>query len=365
MIRPPQAIRSCLEIVYALLHVEKANESIRSLRGEATLSFEWPLVLKMLTRFETFFPAMQNYDLSPLMRTPAVAQHITALYFDESKEERLTEERVRKCSVAAAGLFRWSAQTAARVIAALELHALQVELAQMSPQHEQAEHQDTADLSCLQNLPQMPSQQEFPETPGLELETDLCHLCKVSAYVRELPRTHILWHHELSDTELCLSDDSRTVSSSSDVLMKTAFSASILPSHEPCSIALVYNHGTQVYLVAGICQEGCAQAWDEQGSFRNRWENGRHRGCWMYSFFYNSLSEDGSDWRDKPAANETKIESGDELVMEFGRSPGTLWFFHKRKGHTCKMVLGSFTGLTATYRVVLLLGQCNQSVSIG
>jgi len=271
-------------------------------------------------------------------KAPAVAKHIANAYFDESMGDSLTEERVRKCSTAAVGLFRWSGRTTARVLAAL----------------------DTAESEKSSQYEQF----SVPATPILHLQTDLCRLCQDSADVKHLTRTRFFWDPALSDSDLLLSDNGRTISSGENVLMKAAFGTSILPRHDQCSLSLMYNRGTQVYLVAGICQEGCMQTWDEQGSFRNMWENGRHTGCWLYSFFYNSLSGNGSDWPDMPAENGTKFQAGDELIIDFNRPPGTLMFSHKRQGHSCQLPLGSFTGLTAAYRVIALLGQCNQSVSI-
>jgi len=259
---------------------------------------------------------MQNYDLGPLTNAPALAHYISEAYFDEGKEDRLTVERVQRSSAAAAGLFRWSGQTTARVVAALELQAVEAEIAQISSQVAR----------------------------------------------RRLPHPSILWEPALSHPELVVSADGRAISSGANVEMKAGFGDTVLQD-AAFHIPITYDHGTRVFLVVGLCEVGVMSAWDEQGRFRNDWDNGRHAGCWLYSFFYNSLSADGSDWFEKPADIDCTFQPGDELVLELHADPGTLTFLYKSHGSDDLVRLGSFRGLMATYRVIALLGSSNQSVS--
>lgn len=123
---PPQPVRECLEIVYATLHVEAASRALRSTSHGGRAKFDWAAVRAMLVRFETFFPAMHSYDITPLVSSPALANYLSRTYFGE---DGLTLERTQRCSAAAGALFRWSSGAVARAQAALELVSVNAELA--------------------------------------------------------------------------------------------------------------------------------------------------------------------------------------------------------------------------------------------
>lgn len=118
LLRPPQAVRQCLEVVYVVLNLESVKDQILRLPTGGLLSIRWESVLAMLAKFETFFPSMDNYDIGDLMAVPEVACYLQRAYFGE---DGLTQERVYRCNVACAALFRWCSRSLARVEAALEL----------------------------------------------------------------------------------------------------------------------------------------------------------------------------------------------------------------------------------------------------
>lgn len=126
--RPPVMVRRCLEVVWALLHVNAANSSLQRLKGPGFLEFDWRRIQAMLANFESFFRAMEGYDIEPLIALPALAEHISGTYFGEGG---LAEDEVRRSSVACASLFRWATTTTLRVHAALALAEVERELAEL------------------------------------------------------------------------------------------------------------------------------------------------------------------------------------------------------------------------------------------
>eukprot|EP00747_Dinoflagellata_sp_TGD_P209847 gnl/TRDRNA2_/TRDRNA2_83221_c1_seq1.p1 gnl/TRDRNA2_/TRDRNA2_83221_c1~~gnl/TRDRNA2_/TRDRNA2_83221_c1_seq1.p1 ORF type:complete len:385 (-),score=63.08 gnl/TRDRNA2_/TRDRNA2_83221_c1_seq1:53-1207(-) len=157
--RPPQVVRDCLEIVYALLHVEKVNrEALRLGRRSSRTSdgdriaIEWTSVRTMLARFETFFPAMENYDMGPLLAAAPLEQYLSRTYFGDG---RLTEERVRQSSVACVVLFRWCFCNMERARAALELASVEAQIAELTAP---AAHPEPAE----------PQEPELPTAAALE-----------------------------------------------------------------------------------------------------------------------------------------------------------------------------------------------------
>eukprot|EP00972_Heterocapsa_arctica_P086015 12675283-Heterocapsa_arctica.AAC.1 len=73
---------------------------LQALPPKGNLDFpKWSSVQRMLARFETFFPAMENYDISGLMGAPEVVRYVSRKYFGDGG---LTEERVQRCSAACA-----------------------------------------------------------------------------------------------------------------------------------------------------------------------------------------------------------------------------------------------------------------------
>lgn len=123
--RPPKTVRECLELVYMLLHIDEVSEPLRGLPTEGRFDVRWPTVQAMLARFDTFFSAMQHYDIAALVAAPHVMQYVSRVYFGS---DGLTEDRVRYSNKACAALFRWYASSVARAEAALELLSVNAEL---------------------------------------------------------------------------------------------------------------------------------------------------------------------------------------------------------------------------------------------
>mmetsp|Transcript_87487 Transcript_87487/g.245656 ORF Transcript_87487/g.245656 Transcript_87487/m.245656 type:complete len:403 (-) Transcript_87487:14-1222(-) len=134
MARPPELVRECLELVYLALHVAKVRGSIKRLPPGGRLAIPWENVRAMLARFETFFPAMDRFDIAPLVAAPEVVSYISRTYLDHG---RLTADRVRRSSAACAALFGWYAHVSIRLEAALELVTVGAELANLTrpPMH--------------------------------------------------------------------------------------------------------------------------------------------------------------------------------------------------------------------------------------
>lgn len=129
--RPPQVVRECLEVVYACLNIDEVNKQLVRLQPGCRLNIKWATVQTMLARFQSLYPAMRNYDLTALISSPAVADHIAHVYFMEG---HLSEERVKRASVACAALFRWCSQNLSRVRAALELAEVNAEIIRLEAQ---------------------------------------------------------------------------------------------------------------------------------------------------------------------------------------------------------------------------------------
>lgn len=132
--RPPQTIRAVLEVVFIVLNSEKISKCLESITRGVRLPIEWTTVQTMLKRFETFFPQMQQYDIAPLVAAPDVMQYLSETYFDPTKDDALTQERVYKCNVASAALFQWCGRTVDRVNAAIELLAVDAQLSELASQ---------------------------------------------------------------------------------------------------------------------------------------------------------------------------------------------------------------------------------------
>eukprot|EP00747_Dinoflagellata_sp_TGD_P169667 gnl/TRDRNA2_/TRDRNA2_199226_c0_seq1.p1 gnl/TRDRNA2_/TRDRNA2_199226_c0~~gnl/TRDRNA2_/TRDRNA2_199226_c0_seq1.p1 ORF type:complete len:339 (-),score=39.49 gnl/TRDRNA2_/TRDRNA2_199226_c0_seq1:54-1070(-) len=145
--RPPEAVRKCLEVVYAALHVERASRGLRhSVQASnmpspsgGHLAIAWDSVRAMLVNFETFFPAMREYDIAPLVAAPALANYLSRTYFVDGG---LTVERVSRSSKACASLFRWCSKSMKRAQAALELLDVDAELIALRPHRWRCEADD-------------------------------------------------------------------------------------------------------------------------------------------------------------------------------------------------------------------------------
>mmetsp|Transcript_100292 Transcript_100292/g.189171 ORF Transcript_100292/g.189171 Transcript_100292/m.189171 type:complete len:468 (-) Transcript_100292:102-1505(-) len=131
MARPPQAARECLEVVYATLHVEEMSKQLQRTAPDTRIVIEWRKIMLMVSRFETFFPAMQRFDIAPLVAAPRVTEYLSRVYFGD---KGLTKERVSHCSKACVSLFRWCSRSLKRVEAAVELLSLDAELAELQGQ---------------------------------------------------------------------------------------------------------------------------------------------------------------------------------------------------------------------------------------
>eukprot|EP00931_Biecheleriopsis_adriatica_P092821 TRINITY_DN66599_c0_g1_i1.p1 TRINITY_DN66599_c0_g1~~TRINITY_DN66599_c0_g1_i1.p1 ORF type:complete len:490 (+),score=91.58 TRINITY_DN66599_c0_g1_i1:81-1550(+) len=435
LLRPPQVVRECLDVVFAALHVDKASKLMRSKPPGERLSFPWPEVQRMLIRYDSFFPAMMSYDLTMLLSAPELAQHISFAYFDPQSKDRLTEERVRKCSVAAAALYRWCGCTVTRVIAALELQTVVAEIEQLQAQtpHPQdvprqatpppeMQHEDVAEQQPppLLDAGLGPWEVETdcgwePWTPGVPFEvapgaevtysrdwfkykaTFLTPLrgiqvnlstkrrrplrrCQQAAVTvpqilpleaAEIEPVNFTWDSKLSNPDLNLTGLWSTpqslteTASSPDISFghKAVFGANVMQRGK-YHIPITYNGGEFVYLVAGLVQSsGRDNVWSTDGHFKDNWENGKHAGCWSYSFFYNMLSADGAEWSDESVCFQPKFMPGDQLVLELNLSSGMLAFFYKKEGQSKMFFIGGLGGLRGQFRVMTLLGSGKQSVS--
>ena len=56
-------------------------QKLQNLPPGKCLKVEWGDVQRMLANFQTFYPAMANFDIQPNVATPAVRTHLDATYF--------------------------------------------------------------------------------------------------------------------------------------------------------------------------------------------------------------------------------------------------------------------------------------------
>ncbi|KAK3242006.1 hypothetical protein CYMTET_48284 [Cymbomonas tetramitiformis] len=116
--QPPPSVRLCLELIYITLHVERLRPRIEALGVGARLRIDWEDVQQMLARFQTFFPALMNFDTDSLVTAPVVHAYITRVYFEGA--EALTVEKVQRSSHVCAVLFRWCLSSLQKVKEAVE-----------------------------------------------------------------------------------------------------------------------------------------------------------------------------------------------------------------------------------------------------
>eukprot|EP00854_Cymbomonas_tetramitiformis_P005870 gene5870-7069_t len=93
--QPPPSVRLCLELIYITLHVERLRPRIEALGVGARLRIDWEDVQQMLARFQTFFPALMNFDTDSLVTAPVVHAYITRVYF-EGAEALTVEKKVKE-----------------------------------------------------------------------------------------------------------------------------------------------------------------------------------------------------------------------------------------------------------------------------